>query len=83
MEDGEKKYIRAPSDDDSMKNLEWDLVLNKRSWVQTRWNISMGVPLACHVGVFFCLCFRLFMYKQGFCEGFYNNNENPINLKMD
>lgn len=23
------------------------------------------------------------MYKRGFSEGFYNNNANPINLKMD
>jgi hypothetical protein len=45
----------------------------------------MGMPTACHVGglFFFLLCFRIFMYKIGFCEGFHNNNENPINLKVD
>lgn len=66
MEDGEKKYIRAPRDDDSMKTVEWELLHLKRSWVQTHWYIGMWVPLACHVGFFYFVVLQIIYVETSF-----------------
>ncbi len=75
MEDGEKKYIRAPRDGDSMK----------RPWMGpcALKKVLGSNSMTCHFGFFFLLCFRIFMYKRGFFEGSDNNNEDPITLKVD